>query len=77
MLPLPELSRLCLALLFYLGGFNNILMWSQIRLLVKQKLSALVPKPLPQWVADLLAASASGAQLVSSPVASIARVLLR
>jgi hypothetical protein len=63
LLPLDVLARFCLGLLFYLGGFNNILMWEQIRVLVRQKLSLVIT--LPFWAADALAAAASGTQLVS------------
>lgn len=47
------------------GGFNNILMWLAVRLLVRQKLSLLLPWGASQVAADVLTASASGVQLVS------------
>ena len=56
------LGRLLLGLLFYLGGFNNVLMWRHTSLLVQQKL----PQGLPGWVTAGAAGAATGMQLVAS-----------
>jgi 1,4-dihydroxy-2-naphthoate octaprenyltransferase/uncharacterized membrane protein YphA (DoxX/SURF4 family) len=71
LLPLDALARLLLAVLFYLGGVQNVLMARHTSALVHQKISSIVS--LPNSVTDLLAGLATSAQLVASVLLAIGR----
>jgi len=71
LLPLGALARLLLAVLFYLGGVQNVLMARHTSALVHQKISSIVPLPIS--VTNLLAGVATSAQLVASVLLAIGR----
>lgn len=72
LLPLGALARLLLAVLFYLGGVQNVLMARHTSALVHQKVSSIVPLPIS--VTNLLAGVATSAQLVASVLLAIGRM---
>lgn len=66
LLPSQAFARCLLACLFYLGGFNNVLMFGHSARLIRYKLASGLGLTVPLSVAGVLLAVATGMQLCAS-----------
>lgn len=60
--------RVLLANLYYLGGVNNIMMWSYNAALVHMKLTNVVGQWLPRWLSNIMFLKAVLMQLMASVI---------